>query len=683
MKRLIKFLIFGSLLTPFCLNQSVNAWSFGKSDKKNEKKSKNGSKNEKNTNTSKKLDDAKTTDKKEVDINTSSSTTSVAKTEEGENSSTSSPRVEEKTNVTGTAISNANEKDAAVVFTDGSTISKNVVNDELKDLPLDVTSHMPYQQLLQLLSFKLAYKKIIDTKAAELNLINDKNIEESIKSRCKTFASSKYLDEQVEKMMTDDEVKKYYDETWEKHIKGTQEISGILINVSSKAQADRLIKEVKNEEQLNKIVAEYKTNGKEAIATMPLDDYPEGGLPVDISKQIKAKGVNSVVGPFNIQGISTLFFVKSIHLAVKKPFSDEIKTQYKQIGRREFINKYIDKLMTDLKVTVYDLNGKVLDMNANGDKNKNKNNKDKSKKDDKPVDLSKIKDDFVIAKIGDKQTVKITDLYKMYNVTALENELFASMSFQLKVSMEEVIQSAIKLCVQERLIVDEMERSGFMKRSDIVSKIDALEKQQLRRAYFNKTVKITENDARKEFNKYTKMMKESIKDDQEISVKMMLFKTRAEADKKLSSYKEDSKKFSDDFDAAIKNSKPAIDLGYIRKSNPDAGIRTIWEAVKTAGGSTCYGKVINLKGETFGFSGSDFAIVRVGERRPIQLPKFEETSQFFRKVAEKIQAVAIIDKLMEQQVKIIGDIPFSKIKPEERNKILVSIITEDTERADG
>ena len=74
MKRLIKFLIFGSLLTPFCLNQSVNAWSFGKSDKKNEKKSKNGSKNEKNTNTSKKLDDAKTTDKKEVDINTSSST---------------------------------------------------------------------------------------------------------------------------------------------------------------------------------------------------------------------------------------------------------------------------------------------------------------------------------------------------------------------------------------------------------------------------------------------------------------------------------------------------------------------------------------------------------------------------------------------------------------------------------
>ena len=542
---------------------------------------------------------------------------------------------------------------------------------------------MPYQQLLQLLSFKLAYKKIIDTKAAELNLINDKNIEESIKSRCKTFASSKYLDEQVEKMMTDDEVKKYYDETWEKHIKGTQEISGILINVSSKAQADRLIKEVKNEEQLNKIVAEYKTNGKEAIATMPLDDYPEGGLPVDISKQIKAKGVNSVVGPFNIQGISTLFFVKSIHLAVKKPFSDEIKTQYKQIGRREFINKYIDKLMTDLKVTVYDLNGKVLDMNANGDKNKNKNNKDKSKKDDKPVDLSKIKDDFVIAKIGDKQTVKITDLYKMYNVTALENELFASMSFQLKVSMEEVIQSAIKLCVQERLIVDEMERSGFMKRSDIVSKIDALEKQQLRRAYFNKTVKITENDARKEFNKYTKMMKESIKDDQEISVKMMLFKTRAEADKKLSSYKEDSKKFSDDFDAAIKNSKPAIDLGYIRKSNPDAGIRTIWEAVKTAGGSTCYGKVINLKGETFGFSGSDFAIVRVGERRPIQLPKFEETSQFFRKVAEKIQAVAIIDKLMEQQVKIIGDIPFSKIKPEERNKILVSIITEDTERADG
>ena len=671
MKRLIKFLIFGSLLAPFCLEQSVSAWSWGKSDKKEEKENENANKGkEPDSNAQNSSDNLKKTDDKE---NIQSTTAS----DKVETSTSSELKDEKKNNFVEKAVSDLNTKDAAVVFADGTIISKDDVNNELKNLPLEITSRTPYQQLLQLLSFKQAYRKIIDAKSKELDFSSDKDVNESIKNRCKSFASSKYLDEQVETLMTDDEVKKYYDETWDKHIKGTQEISGTLITVSSKSQADRLVKEVKNEEQLKKIVDEYKSGGKEAIATMPLVDYPEGGFPADIVKQIKAKGVNSIIGPFNIQGISTLFFVKSINPAVKKTFSDEIKNQYKQIGKREFATRYINKLLTEKKVVVYDLNGKVVDMN-----NTKGDNASEDKKDDKPIDLSKIKDDFVIAKIGDKQTLKISDLYQMYNIKTLENELFYSMSIQLKVSMEEVILSAIKLCVQDWLINAEMEQSSFMKRKDIEDKIGALKRQQLRRAYFNKTVKITENDARKEYNKYMQMMKDSIKDDQEISVKMMFFKTRSEADKKLASYKTNTKKFNEDYENSIKNSKPAIDLGYIRKNNPEPTIGTIWEAVKKSGGSTCCDKVIPIKGEKFGFNGFDFAIARVGDRRPIQLPKFEDTSQFFRKVAEKIQAVAIVDKLMEQQVKTIGDIPFEQIKAEDRNKILVSIITEDTERSE-
>ena len=244
--------------------------------------------------------------------------------------------------------------------------------------------------------------------------------------------------------------------------------------------------------------------------------------------------------------------------------------------------------------------------------------------------------------------------------------------------MEEVIQSAIKLCVQEKLIVDEIEKAHFKSSKSVISKFEEIEKQQLRRAYFNKTVKITEADARKEFNKYMKLIKPEDKDDQEVSVKMILFATQSEASKMLSACLKDPKKFGEEFEKLEKGKKSVVNLGYIRKQGSE---QSVWNAVKASAPAACCEKVIPVKGENYGFSGKNFAVARIGERRQVKLPTFQETSTFFRKVAEKIQAVAIVEKLFDQQVVSIDGIPLDKMKTEDKNRILVSIITEDTEQS--
>ncbi len=663
MKKLTQFLIIGLLGTPFFVPQSVEAFKLFGDKKTAEEKNEN-----KTENVNKKEASKPTSQENSSKTNTENKTSETDKSQK--NTSTEVATSNSSANTNSTPEVNVNkDKNAAVVFTDGSKIDKTVVNAELSNIPLELSSRMPYAELLRLISFKLAYQKLIDTKAKEMNLADDPEISKSMASRRKSYASSKYLDEQVKKIMTDSELEKYYDEMWDKHMKGTNEVSGIMISVSNKEQSDKVLK-VKSEEELNKIVNTYKT-GKMPIATQPFD-MPESVLPPDIVKQIKAKGANSVVGPFSIQGMAMFLFIKSVHLAVKKPFNGEIREQYKQLAHREFANRYVNKLIEDNKVVIYDLRGKPVDLKTQERTDK----KTEEKKD--PVNLSTIKDDFVIAKIGDKTTLKISDLYTIYNIKSIENELFASMSVQLKVSMEEVIQSAIKLCVQDKLIELEMDKNKFMETAEIKAKFGQIDAQQLRRSYFNKTVKITEADARKEFNKYLETIKPDAKDDQEISVRLMFYGTENDAKTALKKYQSNPKSFSKDFDDAVKDKK-AMDLSYIRKVPPASPLSPIWEAVKTAAPAACCKQIIKLNGEMFGLGKAGFAVAYVGDRRQIKLPTFQETQTFFRKVAEKMQAIAIVEKLMKQEIAFVNDVPMNSIKDEELNKVLINIVTEDTE----
>ncbi len=553
----------------------------------------------------------------------------------------------------------------AIKFKDGTKIEKSAILKDLYDVGMQYQNKMSFNDLMLLIELRHAYEKVITDAAKKAKMDQDEKYKQSLEARKKALGTFAFLEDQAEKLMTKKELKKFYDDTWDKHIKGTDQVSLVLIQAPDKKTADQIKRDAKNEESLNKIIKDLKDRGNN-VATIPLDDYPETSLPPEIIKEMKSKGKNTVVGPFPMQGVVTLLFLKSFHKAKKKELSDDMIPQVKQLASKEFANRYVSSLIKKYKVEIYDLNGDKMEWDS-------KDKKDKKKK-QVPM-LSKIKETQVIARIGDQQELTMQDLYKMFNIKSLDNEIFGSLAMQLRISIEDVIYNAIKLCVQDKLLAEEVEKAEYMKTSKMKKLCEQIEKQHLRNAYFANTVKITESDAKKEYNKYIKMMKPEDKDDNEISVKLLFYKTEKETETAIKEYKGKPKQFNEDFKTKLASNKDAIDLGYVKRQEVP---QEVWKIIKTSTPGTCINKVLQIDGAAYGFEGKNFAVAYIGDRRPIKLPTFQETAPMFRKVAEKMQAIAICDKLLLDNVIRIDGKTYKSLQEEMRHKLLVIVIQGDS-----
>lgn len=700
MKNILKVLLFGTVLTGCLVSNNSDAGfldMFSKKEKKNEAQNENKSNKKDDSENSTKSDSKAsesvkqdTNDEKEVKKKKKTKVPTTKKSKEDEESKLEN---EEKDKTKESNVHSGDESEAkiaaetedeqtktdksskqeniAVVFKDGTKIKKDKILEELGKVSGQIQQQMSFNDLMLLFEMKTAYEKVITDEAKNKKLDQDEEVQKSLKDRQRAVGTFTFLSEQAEKLMTNKELKKFYDDTWDKYIKGTNQISLLLIQVKDQKVADRIKKDVKTEEDLNKIIKEYQEKGKNEVAAVPLEDYPESALPPKVVKEIKSKGANSIIGPFQMQGVFTLFFIKSFHKAKKKEFSDEMIPQMKQLASKEFAGKYVDSLIQKHKVEMYDLNGAKVDFKLKDKKDKKENKKTKQA----PL-LSKVKDSQVIAKIGDIQKLTVKDLYNMFNIKSLDNEIFGSLAMQLRIRIEEVIQNAIRICIQDKLLSMEMEQQQYIETDKMKKIYKEVEKQHLRNAYFAKTVKITNADAKKEYDKYIKMIKPEDKDDNEVSTKLIFYKTEQEAESAIKEYTSQPKKFTEDF----KSKDNAVDLGYVKRQEAP---QILWDGIKKVVSGTCASQVINLDGAPYGCEGSNFAVAHISDRRPIKLPTFQETAQMFRKIAEKMQAVAICDELLMKNITSIDGKTYKQIPEEMRHKLLIAVIQGDTRSEQG
>lgn len=565
-----------------------------------------------------------------------------------------------------------NESKIAIKFKDGTTITNDNILTEIAKIG-PIAQKMSYNDLRMLLLFKAAYEKVITDEAKRQKLDEDEEFKKSLEDRITAMITLAFLAEQSDKLMTKPELKKFYDDLWDKTIKGTHQASLIMIQVPNKKLADQIKSEVKSEADLNKIIKKLQELGNKNIATYPLDDYPEQALPAEIANEIKKQGKNAVVGPFQIHGIFTLFFVKSVHKAKKQELSDEMIPNLKQLASSKFSTQYINNLMKEYNVEIYDLNGDKIDIEK-----QKQDKKDKKKKKQPPM-LSKIKDTQVIAEIkadkaGRSTKLTVADLYKLFNIKSLDNEIFGSLAMQLKVSIEDVIQHAIQLCVQNKLLLLEVQKENYRKTERAKKMAKEVTKQHLRNAYLAKNVKITEALIRTLYDQQKKKMKAELKDDNEISLKLMFYKSAKEAEAAIKNYRSNPKKFNDDFAAQSKKRENVLDVGYVKRQDVP---QEIWDVIKKCTPGTCVNTALTLEGSLYGFSGHNFAIAWVSDRRHIQFPALKEVKGVFRKLAEKMQAVSKCDELMAEYIISIDGKQYSKIPAELRNKLLMAIIQGD------
>ena len=519
---------------------------------------------------------------------------------------------------------------------------------------------------------QVAYEKVVDEEVKKLKF--DEAEENKIRTEREKVRRSALtlhlLTSQVDKMMTTEELKKYYDDMWDKNVKGTNQYSIIIVTVPNKVQADKILKEAKDEASLNKLIEQFRKSGIKGVMTNPIDDFPEANLPPEVIKQVKEKGgKNCIIGPFPIQGVQTLFFIKSVHPAKKQEFTGEMIPTMKQIAKRDFINKYVNKLIDKYKVEAYNLNKEKIDPKTDLLDSKEK------KKNEKQVNLSKVTNTQVIAKIG-KTELTVQNLLDMFNIQKIDNELFASMALQLKISIEEVIQSAIKLCIQDKLLEEEVKNLHYDRDPKVQHTCERIEQQYMRSIYFNKNVHVTEQDVKDLYKKYLQSISASDKNDHEIATKVMLYATQEDAAAALKTIKGNATKFNEEFNKKQKNGDPAIDLGYVHKQEAEM---ELWEAIKTQTAGACCNKVVKVDGEKYGAPDMNYAVVYVADRRQVKLPTYEESKPYFKKIAEKQAATTITDNLLEVAVKTLNGKAYKKIEPELRNKMLITVISLDND----
>lgn len=532
---------------------------------------------------------------------------------------------------------------SVVVFRDGSSITEEDIKKDMENIPDQLSAKMSLMEIKSLLAWKAAYKKLLTNEAKKSGIGDKKSVRDLIEKRKETAAGFMLLDSKSKELMTESALKDHYNKMWDKNFKGTKEFTLVALTTTDKNVANNMKKGIKDEQSLKKTL----DSNASSVKSMDMESRPQGMFPPEISDAVLKQGVNSIVGPFEIQGSFMLFYVKNITDAKKQEFTDEFAENYKKVASKEFVAEYMKTLYKKYKVKVTDTNGKEVDPFKIIDKDSKS-----EKKNSKESNLSKVEDTKVLAHLdGDKVTVD--DVKKFFKVESLMDETFLSMAQQFEIKPEEVITYAVKLVVDDKVLAKEVKATKFDQNPETKEKLSEIEDMEIQHAYFKENVKVKSEDIKRTFDKFIKSIPEEDKNDNEISVKLAFFATQEDAAQSLKSVSSGEEKFGNIFkEKTADKKKTAIDLGYVKKKGTSP---ELWNLLKRGASGACCKEIVELNGAQFGIEGMSYAIVYIADRRPVTLPSLSnpQEKKYFERMAEKDKAVALAKTHMISGIKTI------------------------------
>ncbi len=545
------------------------------------------------------------------------------------------------------------DENDVIVFSDGKTVKSDEIDSEMKRIPDQLSEKMSLKDIRLFITLKIAFGKSVVEKARKSKIAQQDSLKDDIERRKRAISGMMLLSKRAEKLMTHDELKKYYDKIWEENFKNTKEFSLKVMTTPDKSIIERIKKNVKDEATLNKQLETYKSK----VKVMDLDSRTEAMFPPEISEMIKKNGKNSIVGPIDMNGMSVMFFVKDIAPAKKQEFTDKFEENYKKVALPEFMNKILNDLYTKNKVKFFDVDGKEIDVSKFNSRDKKQSDKQNNEK--KDVAVTKLKDDFVVARIG-SQKITVKDVKEHFKLSTLHDESFLMMSQQFHMGLSDLLSYAVKLVVDERIMSEEVKKENFLNDPELSEKLKEIESMMIVMSYLKDQVKITPALTKKVYNNFIDSIPPEDKNDHEISTKVLLFKTKEDADKILKSILSGSVKFNDVFKTKSESDKSAMDMGYVKRKSVD---QNLWSILKKAPAGACHKEVVELDGNLYGLEGKIYMIVYVGDRRKVQLPSLQNPNEkkYFENMAFQEEVVNLIISILKKDIKTINGLSFESI----------------------
>ena len=509
-------------------------------------------------------------------------------------------------------------------FPDGTKMTMGQVYEQLNLLPSEVKDR-PFSKLYAALLRRLIDTHILNKAAAGLGLDKDAGVIEQMNKNAETMLQKLFIEGEVTKLLTDDELKKNFEELKAKLPKDEMEVQLKHILVKSKEDADAIVNELEKDpakfEETAKqksIDPQTKANGG-SLGYVRKADLPEAFAKVVFEAKAGAVLPQAIdMGP---NGFSVVLVGEK--RPVEAPKFEAVKAELSKALMSKYAVEVISKIKKQAGVEVTGLDGKPI-----VEKTPEQMKEDAEKGVKKPeVDLSKLDETMVVAKFKDGHTITLKDV----------KEAVKTLPPQLKAApFGEIFEPLALRLVDMKLILDAAKASGLEKEKATVKKLEDVRSATLHKAFLDKKVVELVNDAMLK-TKYQELMKLLPKNQMEVRLRHVMVKTKEEAEEVIKDIKS-GKSFDDLVKAKSiddKTKEKKGEIGYVKRDELPADFANV---VFSAAKATLVPNPISLG--KLGWS-----VVRVEDKRPIEPPKYDEVKGELQKIVEQEKIVEVLEKL--------------------------------------
>lgn len=262
-----------------------------------------------------------------------------------------------------TAIALTDSTVVAKVTIDGKTIEINFgqLKEQLKSLPANVQG-APIKEIYEPLLQNSVNLAIITAKAKNQGLDKDAEVLRRIAECQEAMLQKTFLEREVAKLQTPEELKKAYDEV----IKILPKVDQVRLSQAifkNEADAKKFITAVKKINNFEKALKEAKDSGKE-VEGGDMENIRMDALPPDIAKEVsKAAKATLIDKPIAVElAGNKLYFVIRVNdkSPAPQPTFEQLESELKQITFQKFAKTVLDKVILDVKVEKVGLDGKPM-----------------------------------------------------------------------------------------------------------------------------------------------------------------------------------------------------------------------------------------------------------------------------------------------------------------------------------
>jgi peptidyl-prolyl cis-trans isomerase C len=508
-------------------------------------------------------------------------------------------------------------------FPDGTKMTMGQVYEQLNLLPSEVKDR-PFSKLYAALLRRLIDTHILNKAAAGLGLDKDAGVLEQMNKNAETMLQKLFIEGEVTKLLTDDELKKNFEELKAKLPKDEMEVQLKHILVKSKEDAEAIVKELEKDPskfedtaKQKSIDPQTKANGG-SLGYVRKADLPEAFAKVVFEAKAGAVLPQAIdMGP---NGFSVVLVGEK--RPVEAPKFEQVKAELSKALMAKYAVEVISKIKKQAGVEVTGLDGKPI-----VEKTPEQMKEDAEKGVKKPeVDLSKLDETMVIAKFKDGHTVTLKDV----------KEAVKTLPPQQAAPFGEIFEPLALRLVDMKLILDAAKASGLEKEKTTVKKLEDVRSATLHKAFLDKKVVELVNDAMLK-TKYQELMKLLPKNQMEVRLRHVMVKTKEEAEEVIKDIKS-GKSFDDLVKAKSiddKTKEKKGEIGYVKRDELPADFANV---VFSAAKATLVPNPISLG--KLGWS-----VVRVEDKRPIEPPKYDEVKGELQKIVEQEKIVEVLEKL--------------------------------------